>query len=421
MITSKNYGAFLLVGFCAWRVMACSAESGLKFGGTGGAAPFGGNPGGGASGSGTGSFPTGSGSSTNEGTGGIILFGSGGGATREQDSSCHPVAEVPEKVIVTDSSTAPVAMFLMQDRSSSMVMGGNGASAMSWDNSVAAVTAFVQDPLSQGIDIGLGTFPAGANNTADCATGNDCGMPVVPIAALTGNAMTGNAPAIVNAYAAQRPMGLAFTPTECALRGMINTCLVYMSQSTSGEKCVAVLVTDGTPTLCDLDEAHLTQIIADGHMKGVETFTLGLPGSDLNVLNQYAQAGGSGTAIDVSGGSGAFVKALNDIRGKVQERTVIQTPLRCQWKIPAPQPDEPPLDPKQVNVQYTPPGAPPVQFGHVPSLTACPPSGNGWYYDNENTPTQVLLCPATCDGIKMVADARIDILFHCPTKPYIVQ
>ena len=421
MITSKNCYAFLLVGFCAWRVMACSASAGPGFAGAGGMTAFGGNPSGGAPSTGSGSVHVGAGSGTAQGTGGVIFFGSGGGNAREQDSSCHPVAEIPEKVIVTDSSTSPVAMFIMQDRSSSMVMGGNGASAMSWDNSAAAVKAFVEDPLSQGIDVGLGAFPAGANNTFDCNAGTDCGMPVVPIAALTGNATTGNAPAIVNAYTSLRPQGLAFTPTECALRGMINTCLVYMSQSTTGEKCVAVLVTDGTPTQCNQDENALSQIIADGHSKGVETFTLGLPGADLNVLNQYAQKGGSGAAIDVTAGSAAFVKALNDIRGKVQERTVIQTPLKCQWKIPAPQPDEPPLNPKEVNVQYTPPGAAPVQFGHVMSMADCPASGNGWYYDNETAPTQVLLCPATCDSIKTVIDARIDIVFHCPTKPYVVQ
>jgi hypothetical protein len=64
----------------------------------------------------------------------------------------------------------------------------------------------------------------------------------------------------------------------------------------------------------DLDEARLTQIIADRHTKGVDTFTLGLPGSDLTVLDQYAQAGGTGMAKDVSGGSMSIVRALNAIR-----------------------------------------------------------------------------------------------------------
>ncbi len=424
MASLKNYSAFVLVAFSAWKIVACSASTGNPVGT--GVGPFssGGAVGTGGA-TGVGSTPPSPSATANQGAGGFISLNSGGGPTmRDTDSSCHPVSTTPETIVVTDSSTAPVAMFIMQDRSSSMVLGGNGASAMSWDNSAAAVTAFVSDPASQGIDVGLGTFPVGASNTFDCNTGSDCGTPVVPIAALTGSASTGNAPPIISAYGMLKPQrqgSIAFTPTECALRGMINTCLLYMSQSASSEKCVAVLVTDGTPTQCNGDETFLTQIIADGFARGVETFTLGLPGSDLNVLNQYAKAGGSNAAIDVSGGSQAFVAALNAIRGKVQSVMTIKTPLRCQWKIPAPDPGEPPLDPTQVNVQFTLPSGTPTQFGHLTSLGACPATGNGWYYDNETNPTQVILCPATCDSVKNVDSARIDILFHCPTKPYVVQ
>jgi uncharacterized protein YegL len=327
----------------------------------------------------------------------------------------------------------------MQDRSSSTVTGNPApASPDSWKNSTDAVTAFVKDPMSVGLDIGLGVFPPMSNGTGDCNTGSDCGMPVVPIASLPNNATN-----IVNAYQTATPPanGLIplFTPTECALRGMINTCLQYMAASPSGEKCVAVLVTDGTPTTCSTDEAALTQIIADGKTKGVDTYTLGLPGADTNILDQYAMAGGTMKSIDVTGGAQAFVQALNSIRGKVSHQTsrtvtmtkVVQTPLKCQWKIPAPKSmDEPPLDPKRVNVQFTAPGMPGMLFGHVPcdgqcSATtppaSCPPNGLAWYYDDEKTPTQVFLCPSTCNAIKNVLDVRVDLQFHCPQKPYIVM
>jgi hypothetical protein len=200
----------------------------------------------------------------------------------------------------------------MLDRSISMTMPPTGQTLDSWTSSVNSITAFVNDPLSAGLDVGLAGFPAGANNTFDCATGGDCGMPIVPIAPLPNNAQP-----IIDALGAQRPMGLALTPTECALRGMISHCLQFMSNSLTGEKCVAVLVTDGTPTQCDLDNNNLVAIIADGKMKGVDTYTLGLPGSDINILNGYAMAGGTGMAVDVSAGPQAFIAALNAIRSKV--------------------------------------------------------------------------------------------------------
>ena len=448
MVTSKNCVAFILVGLCSWRIVACSAKTGPGVGVGPGAGGFLGTTGGGGASSGavpgagaaSGAFGSGNAGSSFLNVG---QSGNAGSNTRDMDSSCHPIKEAPEKIVITDSSVVtdtittltPVAIFIMQDRSSSTVTGSPPpASPDSWKNSTAAVTAFAQDPLSAGLDIGLGVFPP-MSGGGNCMTGSDCGTPLVPIASLPGNA-----PKIVSAYQTAMPTSFPplLTPTECALRGMINTCLQYMSASPTGEKCVAVLVTDGTPTQCDTNETDLEAIIADGQKKGVDTYTLGLPGSDAATLDAYAMAGGTMKSIDVSGGPTAFVQALNGIRGKVshqamkvvQHKKTIETPLKCQWKIPPPQPNDPPLDPTQVNVLYTPPNAPGITFGHVKCDTkcdatqappTCPPNGQAWYYDDEKMPTQVFLCPATCFGVKSVMDATIDLQFHCPQKPYTIQ
>ncbi|HEX4335059.1 MAG TPA: vWA domain-containing protein [Polyangiaceae bacterium] len=431
MITYKNYGAILCVGLCAWRLVACSANTGQGTGG-GMLANSGGSgsilpPTGGASGSHGGAPIGAAGVTSGTGSSGGMMFTirDSGTTVRTHDSSCGAVAEVPEQITVykeasvtdTTYTYTPVALFIMLDRSSSMVQVAPGQSTTSWSKAVDAVTSFVNDPKSAGLDIGLGSFPVGQNNTYDCNAGMDCGTPVVPIASLPNNAMP-----MINAMTAQTPTGLAFTPTECALRGMINECLQFQSMSPTGEKCVAVLVTDGTPTQCTLDETMLAQIITDGHAKGVDTYTLGLPGSDINVLNQYAQAGGTMTAVDVSAGADAFVAALQAIRGKVAHPEshvvvtshVIQTPLKCQWKIPAQKMGDPALDPEKVNLQYTPMNGPATQFGHVASAAACPASGEAWYFDDEMNPTQIFLCPSTCTAVENVMGARIDILLHCP-------
>jgi hypothetical protein len=428
MLTGKNVGALLFVSVCAWRLVACSASTvpgsgnGSLTGAGGGYAAF---PGTGSAAGGSGMPAFGFAGSTSNENPGIFKIPDSGATIRTHDSSCGAVAEVPEQIIkyteasVTDTtySSTPVAVFVMLDRSASMVTPAPGATTDSWTNATASVSAFVNDPMSAGLDIGLGSFPVGMGNTFDCASGSDCGTPVVPIASLPGNAMN-----MANAMNAQRPQGLAFTPTECALRGMINTCLQYHAMSPTGEPCVAVLVTDGTPTQCDLDETNLTAIIADGKAKGVQTYTLGLAGSDINVLNQYAQAGGTDKAVDVSAGPMAFVAALNAIRGKIahQEKHtvvtshVIQTPLKCQWKIPAQPMGSPALDPTKVNLQFTGPGTAPVQFGHVASMAMCPMNASAWYFDDEKKPTQVFLCPNTCLGVENTMGARIDILLHCP-------
>ena len=418
-----------LVCLGALRVVACSASTGggsanAALGSSGGAAASAGGATGVKPGAGGGTSSAGS--TGTAGDMGIFHIKDASVSMRTQDSSCGAVAEVPEQITVyteasvTDTITTltPVAIFIMQDRSSSMVTGNPPpASAMSWDNSNAAITAFVKDPMSSGLDIGLGTVPYGPNNTADCATGSDCGTPVVPIASLPGNAQP-----MINAMTAQRPGRNANTPTECALRGMINTCLQYHASSPSGEQCVAVLVTDGTPTACDTNQQDLAAIITDGKSKGVDTYALGLPGVDIAVLDSYAQAGGTGKAIDVSGGPTAFVQALNAIRQKIVHQSthttvtshVISTPLKCEWKIPPQKMGDPALDPEKVNLQFTPPSGMSTQFGHVGSKAACPPTQNAWYFDDENKPTQIFLCPNTCTSVENVTGARIDILLHCP-------
>lgn len=378
-------------------------------------------------------FPVNPGASGAGGSSGPIFNGGTQPVHKPDGGICNAIRETPETITiykdatVTDTVTnyKPVALFIMQDRSSSMVTGMPApASAQSWDNSTGAITAFVNDPATAGIDIGLGTFPYGPNNTADCNTGSDCGTPVVPIAPLPGN---GNA--MIQAMQAQRPAnGLlpALTPTECGLRGMINQCLSFMANSPTGEQCVAILVTDGTPTQCSTDATVLQQIVADGHSKGVTTFTLGLPGADLNALNALANAGGTNAAIDVAGGSQAFIAALNNIRQAVAVTTrtvittpmVISSPLPCQWKIPPVQAPQV-FDPNKVNVQFTPPGGAVRQFGHVQSIGDCGRvNGDAWYYDDNANPTQVLVCPQTCDGtLKQSAGAQVEVLLGCDTIP----
>jgi hypothetical protein len=234
---------------------------------------------------------------------------------------------------------------------------------------------------------------------------------------------------MLNGYKTADPTGIGGnnTPTECALRGMINTCLQFQSQSATGEQCVGVLVTDGTPTKCNTNQSALAQIVQQGHDLGVTTYVLGLPGSDINFLNQLANVGGTGQAINVSGGSQSFIAALNNIRQAVSVQTTTQvsqpvtisTPLPCQWKIPDP-PTGQTFDPAKVNVQFTPPGsATAVPFGHVNSAADCANTqADAWYYDDAQNPTQVLVCPNTCNGtLRNSAGAQVDVLFGCATVP----
>ena len=328
------------------------------------------------------------------------------------DGGCPAIRQKPEQVVMYK----PVALFIMQDRTGSMVSGFPSGCACSWSNSTMALNAFMTDPMSTGLDVGLGFFGGQDKTVCD---GSDCGQAVVPIQPITMAAQP-----VASAMNANTPNPANITPLECGLRGMVNACLLYTSQSPTGEQCVAVLVTDGNtmdPTPCDANVSDLVAIVADGHSKGVNTYTLGLQGSDPNFLDQIAQAGGTMKHIDASASVQAFVSALNSIRQSI----TIRMPLPCTWKIPAP-PDGTTFDPTKVNVTYTAPGAGAAQpFGYVASAADCArATGDAWYYDNTADPTkatQVIACDNTCNGTLHNAVGEVDVAFGCDRIPAIIR
>src|SRR5882672_1752516 len=166
--------AFAAAGGCAPN----SSSAGSPPGGSGN----GGSSNGGVAGSG-GSPGAGGGSTTAGGTigaaGDAFMVTARGGDSDGSAAACG-VTLKPEQII----QYAPVGIFIMQDRSGSMVTGyPPPASPDSWNHSAAAVTAFVNDPASKGISVGLGSFPALGAAAPDCTTGTNCGTPIVPIAA----------------------------------------------------------------------------------------------------------------------------------------------------------------------------------------------------------------------------------------------
>lgn len=350
---------------------------------------------------------------TSSGGANLLVVGpmSSGGGQGGMDGGCPAIRQKPEQVIMYK----PVALFIMQDRTGSMVSGFPAGCACSWGNSTMALNAFVNDPMSAGLDVGLSFFGGQDKTVCD---GSDCGQAVVPIEPIAMAAQP-----IAQAMNANTPNPANITPLECGLRGMINACLLYTSQSPIGEECVAVLVTDGNtmdPTPCDGTVSDLVQIVADGHSKGVNTYTLGLQGSDPNFLDQIAQAGGTMAHIDASGGVQQFVSALNSIR----QRITIKMPLPCTWKIPPP-PSGTTFDPNKVNVQYIPPGGAVQSFGHVNSEADCArATGDAWYYDNAGDPTkatQVIACSNTCNGTLHDAVGEVDVAFGCDTIPATIR
>jgi hypothetical protein len=89
--------------------------------------------------------------------------------------------------------------------------------------------------------------------------------------------------------------------------------------------------------------------------------------------------------------------------------------LACDWAIPPP-PDGKQLNTALVNVQYSGTGQAVQRVGFVPAAADCGKVANGWYYDDRNPPTRVLMCPQTCAAIQLLNAARVEIEFGCMTQ-----
>jgi hypothetical protein len=90
----------------------------------------------------------------------------------------------------------------------------------------------------------------------------------------------------------------------------------------------------------------------------------------------------------------------------------VVTLLPCVYDIPEP-PEGERIHPDKVNVYYTPTGGSKMVIPRAPDASAC--AEYGWYYDIPAEPTQIILCPETCDIVQADTSGTVNIAFGCDT------
>lgn len=337
----------------------------------------------GTQGSGAGSGQGGSGS------GGDIFFGGAGPGDGglDPDSACGVVTE--------EANATPLNLYIAFDHSSSMA--GN-----KWDSAKAGLSAFVKDPNAAGIGVALNFFPK-PGGTCDQFGYKE---PVVPFDLLPMNAQP-----IIDAMNAAMPDGTS-TPIYPALGGAILKGIEIVKNN-PGDSAAVLLVTDGLPQgpapSCGGVNPEDTAVIADLAATGasykpkVPTFVIGLPGVNQTFANQVAAAGGTDAAILIGAANvqAEFQAALEKVRGKA---------LPCEFELPA-KVEGGEVDPGFVNVQVTPGGGAGVLIPQDPNCAA-----EGWYYDDPQSPTRIIFCPASCAAVKSDFTAKVQILLGCKTE-----
>mgnify|MGYP004219811891 CR=1 FL=1 len=72
------------------------------------------------------------------------------------------------------------------------------------------------------------------------------------------------------------------------------------------------------------------------------------------------------------------------------------------------------LPPNLRNVEYTPgDGGPPQTIPKVSGPEDCPTDSYAWHYDDNNNPTQIVLCDFACSELSADLMGQIDIVLGC--------
>ena len=326
---------------------------------------------------------------TSSGEGGNVEFDAGiSDANLDDDSACAATSATAEQILLD--------MIILLDRSGSM-------SGSNWTGSTDALKTFVNDPASDGINVGIAYFPINAppdNNGCNKDHYDDLAVPIA--------ALPGNAPALVASISGESPNG-PNTPTYGALEGVLFAATAQQDAEPT-HKVVVVFASDGDPNGCPGNQNTISVIAALAqsalNYNGVQTYVIAVQGATLANLDQIAAGGGTGAAFDVTANVAAFSQKMAEIR---------LAALGCEFVIPPP-PNNEELDVDKVNVTYTPGGqGSPQTLPHADNLQDC--AGlPGWYYDNNAMPTKIQLCPASCTIVQADANAVVDVLFGCTTE-----
>jgi Mg-chelatase subunit ChlD len=274
-----------------------------------------------------------------------------------------------------------------------------------WQYVKGALLSFVSMESVGDLGLSLQFFPL----RSQCDVGAYA-LPAVPMANVADE--RGEVEAILTA---RRMSG--GTPIVQALQGMGDYASRWAKMH-SDRKTVVVLATDGVPDeTCagmssmppnDLPNAASTAKALADAVPSIPVFVIGV-GAELTALDTIARAGGTDRAVLISDGVNAqkeFLDALRAIRRKS---------LACEYVVPDAKKDA--IDFRTVNVEFTEGRRVATTFFYVGDADGCRlKPDEGWYYDDPAAPSQVILCPATCDRVAEVEAARIDIAYGCTQR-----
>lgn len=314
--------------------------------------------------------------------GGLGAAGAGEGEL-DDDASCAQTS--------ARTTLLPLDMLILLDRSGSML-------GSKWSGVTSAISRFVHDTASAGMNVGLTYFPRGT------AGQNDCEHTSYETLAVPFGELPMNTPALTASIHETSPSG--GTPMRPALQGVLAAATAYQDANPS-HKVIVVLATDGDPSGCANNTVSSTAELAQRALNynGVQTYVIAVEGSTVSNLDQIAAAGGTTRAFDITSDISAFSAKMAEIRASA---------LPCELLVPEP-PSGAILDKDRVAVKLASGASGELEIPKADNEADCG-TGPGWYYDDEVLPKKIILCPTSCTTVQATVQAKLDVLFGCEPK-----
>lgn len=293
----------------------------------------------------------------------------------------------------------PVNMFYVLDNSISMSWGGI------WNPAKDATISFLQDPGSDFLNVTLRTYgddPTNGCNRFSCSEAA-CADPVAPIDSLSDAAHQATLVDFIN------NVGFEWgTPHIASLGGATSWATAYSAANPGGQEVVVYVSDGGSLGTCTYDGTQSTrdQVAAKAATalaaEGVLTYAVALPGADTYLLNEIAVQGGT-ALFDLTGSMDVdadLTSALQSIQSSL---------LNCNITIP----NAGQVDPNNIQADYLAGGVTSTPLTEVADVNACTGASDEFYLDDPVAPTEVIMCPNTCDVVRADPQAVVEILGGC--------
>jgi hypothetical protein len=307
------------------------------------------------------------------------------------------------------AQAVPFDVYALIDRSQSM----QDPDFDKWELLVTSFTHFLQSGVANGSNFGLGFFPMGPD---ECYQRNDphpCfrnGPGCDPATYDRPRVEIGKLPDIYQSLAMAIFQQTIGGPT--LMRPALVGSLMHAGRwefSHPGRRVVQILITGGPPSSDACQPNGVNDCASAVSLSDSKTYVIAF-GTDKAPLDPIATAGG-GEAFFID-----IRDMMTDRLGEIIEQ-IRTTETGCEWAVPPP--PSPGFDYGRLNVEVTGllstlPQAP-TWLSKVKNRQACDATKLQWYYDNNQSPKQIIACGSTCNAIHQSPGAVPTITLGCQT------